>query len=100
MTTKKERELIAEITNLAIDVNIAGNGYAIGTNYIGHVHAFEVRILRDDDLSVMNDPYEWAHLSGGETGLWDEHQAVERLESMLQMVKTYHPQYDADGVKL
>lgn len=98
MTTKKERELMAEIIDLAVDVTLAGE-YSITTSYLGHIHAFEVRVL-DKDLKVHGDPYEWAHLSGGENELWDDNQAIESLQAQLHIVKTYHPQYDADGVKL
>lgn len=99
MTTQKERELMCEIMNLAVDVNTSGGEYTIAANYIGHIHAFEIRVM-DKDLNVQGDPYEWAHLSGGETELWDEDQAIESLTAQLSIVKKYHPAFDADGVKL
>lgn len=99
MATVKERKLIREITDLALDVNMMHGEYTIATSYIGHIHAFEVRVL-DKDLNVQGDPYQWAHLSGGETELWDDKQAIESLQAQLHIVKTYHPQFDADGVKL
>lgn len=99
MATEKERELIREITDLALDVNTSGGEYSVATSYIGHIHAFEVRVL-DKNLKVQGDPYEWAHLSGGETELWDEEQAIEALTAQLNIVKTYHKSFGADGVKL
>lgn len=99
MATEKERKLIREITDLALDVNLAQNEYTIATAYIGHIHAFELRIL-DRDLIVQNDSMDWVHISGGENELWDEDQAIEALTAQLNTVKKYHPQYDADGVEL
>lgn len=99
MATEKERKLIREITDLALDVNTSGGEYTIAANYIGHIHAFEIRVM-DKNLNVQGDPYEWAHLSGGETELWDEDQAIEALTAQLNTVKKYHPAFDADGVKL
>lgn len=98
MATEKERKLIREITDLALDVNLAQDEYTIATAYIGHIHAFELRIL-DGDLIVQNDSVDWAHLSCKDF-VWTEAQSVEQLSAMLYTVKTYHPQYDADGVEL
>lgn len=99
MATKKERKLISEITNLALDVNTSGGEYTIATNYIGHVHVFELRVL-DKNLVVHGEPLNWAHLSGGEETIWGEEQAIEALSAQLHTVKQYHPAFDADGVKL
>lgn len=46
MTTKKERELMCDIMNLAIDVTLAGGLYTIETDYIAHIHAFDIRVLK------------------------------------------------------
>lgn len=98
MATEKERKLMCEIMNLAIDVNTSGGEYTIAANYIGHIHVFEIRIL-DSNLETQKDSGEWAHLSGGDD-IWNEKLSLGVLSHMLQTVKTYHQQYDADGVKL
>jgi hypothetical protein len=97
MATVKERKLMSEITNLALDVTLAGGEYTIVSSYIGHIHAFEMRVLRG--ITQVNESAEWAHLSGRHD-IWTVKDSVERLEQMLAEVKTYHPQFDADGVKL
>lgn len=97
MATEKERKLMSEIMNLAIDVTLAGGLYTIATDYIAHIHAFDIRVLKGTEQ--VNKRCEWAHLSGLDD-LWTAKESIERLEQMLSEVKTYHPQYDADGVKL
>lgn len=98
MATEKERKLMCEIMNLAVDVTLAGGEYAIAANYIGHIHAFEIRIT-DSKLAFHKDSGEWAHLSGKDD-IWDEANSLDRLSQMLHTVKQYHPAFDADGVKL
>ena len=97
MTTQKERELMCEIMNLAIDVTLAGGLYTVAASYIAHIHAFEIRVMKG--ISQVNGSSEWAHLSGRHD-IWTAKDSIDRLEQMLTEVKTYHPQYDADGVKL
>jgi len=97
MATVKERKLMSEITNLALDVTLAGGEHTIVASYIGHIHAFEMRVLRG--ITQINKSAEWAHLSGRHD-IWTVKDSVERLEQMLTEVKQYHPQFDADGVKL
>lgn len=97
MTTQKERELMCEIMNLAIDVTLAGGLYTVAASYIAHIHAFEIRVMKG--ISQVNGSSEWAHLSGRHD-IWTAKDSIDRLEQMLSEVKTYHPQYDADGVKL
>lgn len=97
MTTQKERELMCEIMNLAIDVTLAGGLHAIETSYIAHIHAFDMRVLKG--IVQVNKNAQWAHLSGRHD-LWSAEESIARLEQMLTEVKTYHPAFDADGVKL
>lgn len=97
MTTQKERELMCEIMNLAIDVTMGGGCYTVVASYIGHIHAFEMRVLRG--ITQINESAEWAHLSGRHD-IWTAKDSIERLEQMLTEVKQYHPAFDADGVKL
>ena len=44
MTTQKERELIAEIMSLALDIG-AGE-YNVEVDYSGHIHALHVRVAK------------------------------------------------------
>lgn len=97
MTTAKERELMCEIMNLACDVTLDGGAHTVIASYLGHIHAFEMRVLRG--TAQINGSSDWAHLSG-RMEIWTAEESIERLEQMLVEVKTYHPQYDADGVKL
>jgi len=98
MATVKERKLIREITDLALDVNLQGGEYTITADYMGHIHAFDIRIL-NSKLIQQNENCEWAYLSG-KSKLWDEAQSLARLETMLAQVKKHHKSFDADGVKL
>lgn len=97
MATEKERKLMGEIMNLAVDVTLSGGLYTVAANYIAHIHAFEIRVMKG--VSQVNKSADWAHLSGLHD-IWTAKESVARLEQMLAEVKTYHPQYDADGVKL
>jgi len=97
VATEKERKLMSEITNLAVDVTVSGGPYTIVSSYIGHIHAFEMRVLQG--ITQVNENAEWAHLSGRHD-LWSADNSIERLEQMLAEVKQYHPAFDADGVKL
>ena len=97
MATEKERKLMGEIMNLAVDVTLAGGLYTIETNYIAHIHAFDIRVLKG--IEQVNKNAQWAHLSGRHD-IWTAKESIERLEQMLAEVKQYHPAFDADGVKL
>jgi len=97
MATEKERKLMGEIMNLAVDVTLAGGLYTIAASYIAHIHAFEIRVMKG--VSQVNKSAEWAHLSGRHD-IWTAKESIERLEQMLTEVKQYHPAFDADGVKL
>lgn len=97
MATEKERKLMGEIMNLAIDVTLAGGLYTIETDYIAHIHAFDIRVLKG--VEQVNKSCEWANLSGRHD-LWSAEESIARLEQMLTEVKQYHPAFDADGVKL
>lgn len=96
MTTQKERELIAEITSLALDI---GSGeYAVCVEYHGFVHAADIRIAKKGASDWVY--YSDAIYLSGRTEIWGHQSAIEALEEALIEVKKYHPQYDADGVKL
>jgi hypothetical protein len=97
VATEKERKLMGEIMNLAVDVTLAGGLYTIAASYIAHIHAFEIRVMKG--VSQVNKSAEWAHLSGRHD-IWTAKESIERLEQMLTEVKQYHPAFDADGVKL
>lgn len=96
MTTQKERELIAEITSLALDIG-AGD-YDVCVDYAGHVHAISVRIsLRGSSDNVYYG--DQIYLSGRKD-IWTADRAVAGLDEALTEIKKYHPSFDADGVKL
>ena len=96
MATEKERKLIREITDLALDIG-AGD-YDVCVDYSGHVHAISVRIsLRASfDNVYYGDPI---YLSGRKE-IWSADRAVVELNEALTEIKKYHPAFDADGVKL
>jgi hypothetical protein len=96
MATVKERKLIREITDLALD--IGAGGYDVCVDYAGHVHALSVRIaLRgSSDYVYYGDQI---YLSGRKE-IWRADHAISGLEEALKEIKQYHPQFDADGVKL
>lgn len=96
MTTQKERELIAEITSLALDIG-AGK-YSIDVQYSGHIHALHVNISKDGDNGYIY--YGDAIYLSGRKDIWGPKQSIKSLEEALSEIKKYHPQYDADGVKL
>lgn len=98
MATEKERKLMGEIMDLAVDVTLAGGEYKINAQYLGHIHAFDIRIM-DSKFVLQNESCHWACLSG-KNDLWDEAKSVNRLKEMLTQVKQHHPAFDADGVKL
>lgn len=97
MATEKERKLMGEIMNLAVDVTLHGGEHTVVASYIGHIHAFEIRVMKG--ITQINETAEWAHLSGRHD-IWTAKDSIERLEQMLTEVKQYHPAFDADGVKL
>ena len=96
MATEKERKLIREITDLAIDIG-AGD-YNVAVEYHGHIHGVDVRISKKgaSDWVYYADT---VYLSG-RTDIWTANEAVFALNGMLAEVKQYHPAFDADGVKL
>lgn len=96
MTTQKERELIAEITSLALDIG-AGK-YSIDVQYSGHIHALHVNIAKagDDGYIYYGD----AIYLSGRKDIWGPKHSIKSLEEALTEIKKYHPQFDADGVKL
>lgn len=96
MTTQKERELIAEITSLALDIG-AGE-YNVDVDYSGHIHALHVRIGKKSASDWVY--YGHSIYLSGRTEIWGHQSAIEALEEALTEIKKYHPQYDADGVKL
>ena len=96
MATVKERKLIREITDLALDIG-AGD-YDVCVDYAGHVHGLSVRIaLRgSSDYVYYGDQI---YLSGRRE-VFSSARAIASLEEALTEIKKHHPQFDADGVKL
>lgn len=99
MATEKERELMREIMDLALDVTLSDSPVSIGAHYIGHIHAFEIDIHKEDQLERLNECAEWVNLSA-KYDIWSEKQSIEGLELLLTQVKKYHKDYDADGIRL
>ena len=99
MATEKERELMREIMDLALDVTLSDSSIAIGASYIGHIHTFQIDMHLTDPLKRLNKCADWVHLSGKDD-VWDEQQSIEGLELLLARVKKHHKDYDADGIRL
>jgi len=96
VATEKERKLIQEITELALDIG-AGD-YDVCVDYSGHIHALSVRIaLRGSSDWVYYG--EQIYLSGRKD-IWTTDRAIAELNEALTEIKKYHPAFDADGVKL
>jgi hypothetical protein len=96
VATEKERELIAEITSLAMDIG-AGE-YSAFVDYHGHIHGFDARVSKKDARDYCYYA-ETVYLSG-RTPTWTEKDSIPQLEDILHSIKKYHPAFDADGVKL
>lgn len=96
MTTQKERELIAEIMSLALDIG-AGD-FSVDVDYSGHVHALYINISKKGDSGYIY--YGEAIYLSGRKEIWGHEQAIAALEEALAEIKKYHPAFDADGVKL
>lgn len=96
MATEKEKALVQEIINLAMDM---GDGdYNTCVDYHGHVHAIDVRI-------ALKGSGDWIYYAdtcylSGRRGVFTEKQSIPQLKAMLKQVKKHHPQYDADGVRV
>ena len=96
MATEKEKALVKEITDLAMDIG-AGD-YNVCVDYHGHVHGVDARI----SLKGSSD---WVYYSdtvylSGRTDIWTEKTSIPQLKKMLAQVKKHHKSFDADGVKL
>jgi len=96
MATEKEKALIQEITDLAMEM---GDGdYNVCCDYHGHIHAFDARI-------ALKGSSDWVYYGdtvylSGRKEIWTAGDAVRALNEILATVKQYHPAFDADGVKL
>lgn len=96
MATQKERELMHEIMDLAVDIG-AGD-YDVCAEYHGHIHAFDARI-------APKGSNEWVYYGdtvylSGRTDSFKPAAAINGLTKILSAVKKYHKSYDSDGVKL
>lgn len=97
MATEKERKLIREITDLALDVNMAGNVIAsVDVNR----SSLSVRI---SPLDVSGD---WDWIYWPEQAAYFENETFDAgyfdkpAAEFIAELKKYHPAFDADGVKL
>ena len=96
MATVKEKALVAEITELAMEIG-AGD-YNVAVEYHGHIHGVDVRISKKGESGWVY--YADTVYLSGRTDIWPADEAIFALNGMLAAVKQYHPQFDADGVKL
>ena len=96
MATVKEKALVAEITQLAMEMG-AGEHTAC-VDYMGYVHGVDVRISKKNSNDYVYYS-ETCYLSG-RVDIWSEKTSLPLLNEMLAQVKAFHPQFDADGVKL
>lgn len=96
MSTEKEREIIREILELAMDIG-AGD-HDVSLDYSGHIHAVAVRISKKHESGFVFYG-EHVYLSG-RIDLWDESTSIEGLTSLLDQVKKYHPDFDSEGIPL
>lgn len=96
MATEKEKALVKEITNLAMEIG-AGD-FSVDVDYSGHVHALYINISKEGDYGYIH--YGEAIYLSGRKDIWGHEQAIAALEEALAEIKKYHPAFDADGVKL
>lgn len=99
MATEKERELMRDIMDLALDVTLSDVPVSVGAHYIGHIHAFEIDVHKESPLERLNQCAEWVNLSAKDD-IWSEKQSIEGLKLLLIQVKKHHKDYDADGIRL
>lgn len=99
MTTQKERELMAEIIDLAIEVNKAGKVCA-------HVELGPASLtmrIRPETISEAEE-WEWIYYPDRPAYFESEHFDARYFEAQaaefITELKKHHPQYDADGVRL
>jgi hypothetical protein len=96
MATVKEKALVAEITDLAMEM---GDGdYNVCVDYHGHIHAVDVRI-------ALRGSSDWVYYAetcylSGRRDVFTEKKSIPELKKMLAQVKKHHKSFDADGVKL
>lgn len=99
MATEKERKLIREITDLACDVNMAGDVVAsVDIN----AASLSVRI---SPLTVSDaENWEWIyypkHVAYFESELFGADYFDKPAAEFIAELKKHHPAFDADGVKL
>lgn len=96
MATEKERELMREIMDLALDIG-AGE-YDVSFDFSGHINGLSLRIAKKGSNDWVF--YGEAIYLSGRNEFWDEKQSVELLTKYLSEVKKYHKDYDADGIRL
>lgn len=96
MATEKERELMREIMDLALDI---GDGeYNVEVDYNGFIHGFSIRIAKKG-ASDWVFYGESVYLSG-RLDIWGEQQSVKLLTKYLDEVKKHHKDYDVDGIRM
>jgi hypothetical protein len=99
MATVKERKLIREITDLALDVNMAGN---VAASVDINSASLAVRI----SPLIVSECDEWEWIYYPKTPAYFESESFDAdyfdkpAAEFIAELKKHHPQFDADGVKL
>ena len=99
MTTQKERELIAEIIGLAIEVNEAGNVCA-------RVEVGPSSITMRIHPKMISDAESWEWIYYPQMQAYFESEDFDASHfdkpaaEFIAELKKHHPAFDADGVKL
>ena len=99
MATEKERNLIREITDLACDVNMAGNVVASVD-----INAASIAVrISPPSVSECSD-WEWIYYPAMPAYFESESFGADYFDKpaaeFIAELKKYHPAFDADGVKL
>lgn len=95
MATVKEKALVRELVDLAMEINDAG---VVSCSVDVKHHGVEMRI------SPIPFNNEWLYYSYDpayfKTDIFTEERFTNCINNYMAEAKKHHPQYDADGVKL
>lgn len=96
MATEKERELMREIMDMALDIN--DNQEEVNCSIDIRVHGFALRILdRHGTMEWIYYPTSPAYFSDE---IFTEDKYWETCKEFMSELKKYHKDYDDDGIRL